>query len=108
MAYVQTLTFNHNINTSLQVGDQVYMTSTSTFGGFDQNPSAVPIHIGHVHSIISSTEIEVYSDYVDGFGNAITYNLLDPNGGDYISFSKRSRTSSSSWISLYARWFANG
>lgn len=102
MAYVQTLTFNHNINTSLQVGDQVYMTSTSNFGGFQQNSSAVPIHIGEVYSIISSTEIEVYSEYVNTNGAPMTYNLLDPNGGDYISFSKNRVVNNNDLLGYYA------
>ena len=37
MAFAITLTFNHEINTSLQVGDQVYHTGTTPLGGFDQN-----------------------------------------------------------------------
>ena len=110
MAYVQTLTFNHDINTSLQVGDQVYMTSTSAFGGFQQNSSAVPIHIGHVHNIISSTEIEVYSEYVcqtvgggcNAIGDPLTYNLLDPTGGDYISFSKNRVVNNNDLLGYYA------
>jgi len=102
MAYVQTLTFNHNINTSLQVGDQVYMTSTSPLGGFENNSSAVPIHVGYVHNIISSTEIEVYSEYVDANGDPLNYNLLDPNGGDYISFSKNRVVNNNNLLGYYA------
>ena len=103
MAYVQTLTFDHDINTSLQVGDQVYMTSTSDFGGFQQNSSAVPIHIGQVHSIISSTKIEVYSEYVDpNTGLPLPYNQLDPSGGDYISFSKNRVVNNNDLLGYYA------
>lgn len=102
MAYVQTVTFDYDINTSLQVGDQVYKTSTSLLGGFEQNSSAVPIHVGHVHGIVSSMEIEVYSTYVDFNGNAILYNLIDPNGGDYISFSKNRVVNSNDLLGYYA------
>ena len=112
MAYVQTLTFNHDINVSLQVGDQVYMTSTSDFGGFQQNSSAVPIHIGKVHNIISSTEIEVYSEYVcqtvntsigcNAVGDPLLYNLIDSNGGDYISFSKNRVVNNNDLLGYYA------
>jgi len=102
MAYVQTLAFNHDINVSLQVGDQVYMTSTSPLGGFENNSSAVPIHVGHVHSIISSTEIEVYSEYTDANGNPLSYNMLDPNGGDYISFSKNRVVNNNDLLGYYA------
>ena len=103
MAYVQTLTFNHDINVSLQVGDQVYMTSTSPLGGFENNSSAVPIHVGQVHSIISSTEIEVYSEYVDATtGDPLSYNMLDSNGGDYISFSKNRVVNNNDLLGYYA------
>jgi hypothetical protein len=102
MAYVQTLNFNHDINVSLQVGDQVYMTSTSEKGGFQQNSSAVPIHIGKVHSIISSTEIEVYSEYVDANGDPLLYNMLDSTGGDYISFSKNRVVNNNDLLGYYA------
>ena len=102
MAYVQTLIFNHDINVSLQVGDQVYMTSTSPLGGFENNSSAVPIHIGHVHNIISSTEIEVYSEYVDANGDPLSYNMLDSNGGDYISFSKNRVVNNNDLLGYYA------
>jgi len=102
MAYVKTLTFNHDINTSLQVGDQVYMTSTSPLGGFENNSSAVPIHVGHVHNIISSTEIEVYSEYVNASGDPLSYNMLDSNGGDYISFSKNRVVNNNDLLGYYA------
>ena len=102
MAYVQTLNFNHDINVSLQVGDQVYMTSTSEKGGFQQNSSAVPIHIGKVHNIISSTEIEVYSEYVDANGDPLLYNMLDSTGGDYISFSKNRVVNNNDLLGYYA------
>ena len=102
MAYVQTLIFNHDINVSLQVGDQVYMTSTSPLGGFENNSSAVPIHVGHVHNIISSTEIEVYSEYVDANGDPLSYNMLDSNGGDYISFSKNRVVNNNDLLGYYA------
>jgi hypothetical protein len=110
MAYVQTLTFDHDINTSLQVGDQVYMTSTSEKGGFQQNSSAVPIHIGKVHNIISSTEIQVYSEYVcqaigpgcSAIGDPLLYNMLDSTGGDYISFSKNRVVNNNDLLGYYA------
>ena len=110
MAYVQTLNFNHDINVSLQIGDQVYMTSTSPLGGFENNSSAVPIHVGHVHNIISSTEIEVYSEYVcqavgpgcNAIGDPLSYNMLDSNGGDYISFSKNRVVNNNDLLGYYA------
>jgi len=102
MAYVQTLTFDHDINTSLQVGDQVFKTSTSSSGGFQLNSSSIPIHVGQVHNIISLREIQVYSTYVDAGGNALVYNALDPNGGDYISFSKNRVVNKNDVLGYYA------
>jgi len=103
MAYVQTLTFDHDINTSLQVGDQVYMTSTSDLGGFQQNSSAVPIHVGYVHNIISPTSIEVFSEYVDpNTGLPLPYNQLNLGGGDYISFSKNRVVNNNDLLGYYA------
>ena len=101
LAYIQILTFSQDINCSLQIGDQVYKTSTSPFGGFEQNTSQ-PIHIGHVHNIISSTQIEVYSTYVDGGGVPLPYNSLDPSGGDYISFSKNRVVNNNDLLGYYA------
>lgn len=86
MAYIITLSFTYNINTSLQVGDKVYKTSTSALGGFSQNSTSPPIHIGNVHGFISPVIIEVYSEYVDSVGNPIPANI--PMQSDYISFSK--------------------
>ncbi len=102
MAYVKTLTFNHDINTSLQIGDQVYKTSTSPLGGFENNSSAVPIHIGKVHGIISSKQIEVYSEYVDNTGTPLPYNMLNPDGGEYISFSKNRVVNNNDLLGYYA------
>lgn len=55
MAFVITLTFDFEINTSLQIGDQVYHTLTTPLGGFDQNDFAFggQTHIGIVQNIIS-------------------------------------------------------
>jgi len=100
MAYVQTLTFDYNINSSLQIGDQVYMTNTSSLGGFDQNLNSTPIHVGEVLNILSSTEIEVYSVYVDSIGNALPYN--QPTGGEYISFSKNRVVNNNDLLGYYA------
>ena len=102
MAYIKTLTFNHDVNISLQIGDQVYKTSTSSLGGFENNSSAVPIHIGKVHDIISSKAIRIYSEYVDSSGAPLPYNMINPNGGDYISFSKNRVVNNNDLLGYYA------
>jgi len=100
MAYVLTLTFDYDINTSLQIGDQVYKTSTSANGGFQAGTA--PIHIGQVHGIISLREIEVYSTYVDAGNNPLPYNSLSGGGGDYISFSKSRVVNKNDVLGFYA------
>jgi len=64
MAFVITLNFNQEINTSVQVGDNVYHSIPNLSGGFDViNNSNPPIHVGEVYSITSPFEMEVYSNY---------------------------------------------
>ena len=94
MAFVLTLNFDYEINTSLQIGDQVYHTTTPLLGGFEQNDnlSGGQIHIGTVYSILSPFQIEVYSKYTDANGNPLTG--IEPEPDDYISFSKNRISSS--------------
>mgnify|MGYP001067207764 CR=1 FL=1 len=103
MSYVQTVNFSFDINCSLQVGDQVYKTATSTLGGFEQNLGATTIHVGSVFGIISPTSIEVLSEYVDpSTGLPLPYNQLNPNGNDYISFSKNRVVNNNDLLGYYA------
>ena len=112
MSYIQTVIFSFDINCSLQVGDQVYKTATSPLGGFEQSFGSMTIHVGHVHSIISSTKIEVFSDYVCqtvdtsvgcyAVGDPLPYNRLSPDGGDYISFSKNRVVNNNDLLGYYA------
>ena len=87
MAFVITLNFNYEINTSLQVGDNVYHSTPNQQGGFDvidsNNP---PVHVGTVYSIISPNEIEVLSTYEDSPGIPTSANY--PTSSSFISFSK--------------------
>ena len=108
MAFILVLTFDYEINTSLQVGDQVYHTGTSVLGGFDQNDNLFggQTHIGIVHSILSPFQIEVFSEYVCGPNDGCT--LGDPIPGivpsppDYISFSKNRIVNNSDLLGYYA------
>ena len=86
MAFTITLNFDYEINTSLQVGDQVYHTSTGSMGGFDYQGNIGAItHIGSVWEIISPFQIIVYSEHDSG---GIALPGVVPLDGDYISFSK--------------------
>jgi len=119
MAYVQTLTFDHDINISLQVGDQVYYTTTSTLGGFSQNDNVFggQTHIGEVQDILPpdmtdplniTYSINVYSEYtctsVYAGCNAIGDPLpgIEPTEGDYISFSKNRIVNNNDLLGYYA------
>ena len=100
MSYVITLSFGYNVNSSIQIGDQVYMTGTSSLGGFNQNPSISPIHIGSVFAILSPTQFQVFGEYEDALGNPLPYN--QPTGNEYISFSKNRVVNNSDLLGYYA------
>jgi hypothetical protein len=102
MAFLLTLTFEYEINTSLQVGDQVYHTGTSPLGGFNQNDNMFggQTHIGAVQSILSPFEIEVFSEYTDAIGNPLPG--IEPIPSDYISFSKNRIVNNNDLLGYYA------
>jgi hypothetical protein len=102
MAFTITLNFDYEINTSLQVGDQVYHTETSLLGGFNQNDITFggQIHIGTVHSILSPFQIEVYSEYTDSIGDPLPG--IEPTPNDYISFSKNRIVNNNDLLGYYA------
>ena len=100
MSYIITLNFDYELNSSLQIGDQVYHTSTSMLGGFDQNPNVDQIHLGTVIDIPTLFSIQVQVDYVDSLGNPIL--SVQPEQGDYISFSKSRVVNNSDLLGYYA------
>lgn len=87
MAFVITLNFEYEINTSVQVGDNVYHSTPNQQGGFDvidnTNP---PVHVGSVFSITPPFEMEVFSTYEDSPGVPTAANY--PSSSSYVSFSK--------------------
>ena len=86
-----TLTFNFEINNSVQVGDKAYYAPTTTSSGFDINSSNIN-ELGTISSISKWNEtnqsivIENYFAYelVNGQVNV----LPPPPNGSYIFFSK--------------------
>ena len=87
MAFVITITFDYTINDSLQIGDNVYHSLPQSSAEFSVVNNIGDItHIGVVYNILSPYKIEVYSEYVDGSGNALPG--ITPNENSYISFSK--------------------
>ena len=116
MAFSITLTFDHEINTSLQIGDQVYHTSTTPLGGFDQNnfDFGGQTHIGVVQDIISPDltdflisndptdvkhRVQVFSEHVDSSGNPLSGVI--PSSGAYISFSKNRIVNNNELLGYY-------
>ena len=79
--------FDNPLNTSVQIGDNVYHSTPNPNGGFDvvdnTNP---PVHVGTVYSIASPFQMEVYSEYENPPGTPIPANY--PGSSSYISFSK--------------------
>ena len=103
MAAIIVLEFDYEINASLQVGDNIYHSSTTSLGGFDTvnvNTGAIITHVGTVHDIISKTIIHVYCDYVNATGSII--NGIIPPANSYISFSKNKVVNNEDLLGYYA------
>jgi len=106
MAFVFTLTFDFELNTSLQVGDNVYWTITSPSGGFQQQANiSGQQHLGVVQNIVSPTlsaqhDVIVFSEY-DTLG-VPTPTIYPPPPGAYISFSKSRAVNNNELLGYYA------
>ena len=87
------LTFNHNVNVSLQVGDTVYFQTPSTNGAFDVIETGDVKKIGIVSGLTNQT---LYSE--------ILFSSMEnvPTVGDYILFVKNDIINTSSLIGYYA------
>ena len=83
-----TITFDNDLNVSLQVGDVAYFVPTASNSSFSVNSSAV-VEIGKVISI-SGGEITI-----NGTGTA-------PSPGDFILFSKDNKVNMTSLLGYYA------
>jgi len=107
---LQTLTFSHDINVSLQVGDIVYYSPTGTIAGsgFNTvNTIGTVVKFGVVSAIYndgnSSGTIPIHSILVmyDDV-NPLPSGVPPPQLTDYIMFSKNKQVNSSSLIGYYA------
>ena len=101
MAVVLTLEFNYEINSSLQIGDNIYHATPTSSGNYSvvENISSIT-HVGTVYDIISSYKIEVYSDYIDSnTGNLLSG--IQPPSNSYISFSKNKAVNNSDLLGYY-------
>lgn len=89
-----TLTFQHPLNHSLQVGDTVWYTEVSPSGGYDVAPTATKL----------GTVVEV-SDQYQAHQIKVSNNILTsaPSLADkYIMFSKDNRANLTSLVGYYA------
>jgi len=89
---ITNLTFNNNINVSVQIGDIIYYSRVSNLGVHDTADNIV-IQFGVV---------------VDIIGNVISVdhpgNLNAPNVGDFIMFGKDRSVNMSSLLGYYAKF----
>ena len=83
-----TITFDNDLNVSLQTGDTAYFVPTTTSSSFSVNSSAV-IEIGKV-LYVGDNQITC-----SGTGSA-------PNPGDFILFSKDNKANMTSLLGYYA------
>ena len=106
------ITLTGEVNTSLQIGDDVYHSMPSSSGEFQvvDLPTDL-IHIGKVYDIISPYKIQVYSTHVcTAVGVPVGCTSasgpvpgIQPPANSYISFSKSAVVNNSDIIGYYAK-----
>ena len=89
------LTFTQNINDSLQIGDIVYYTSTSSSAGFTTGSTNNAIELGPVEEIDIGPTTVIKINYDDSPAPVIPT-------GSFILFKKSSSANISSIIGYYA------
>jgi preprotein translocase subunit YajC len=91
------LTFNNELNESLQVGDDVYYTSqnTSPEHGFSISGLSNVKKIGTIVAMSSGNISTVNVMYDDS-------NITTPNDGDFIMFAKNKIVNTSNMLGYYA------
>jgi hypothetical protein len=92
-----TLTFQHPLNHSLQIGDTVWYTDISPSGGYDISPTATKL----------GTVVEV-SDQYQAHQIKVSNSTLDNSSAPdlsekYIMFSKDNRANLTSLVGYYAQ-----
>ena len=93
---VLTITFNNNLNESLQVGDIAYYSPLSTVAGSGFNT----VTTGNITKIGNVTDIDKFAKQVSIMVDMDA--VTTPSVGDYIMFEKDKRVNSSSLIGYYA------
>ena len=109
MAFIIYLGFDYELNTSVQVGDQVYHTETSIGGGFSVSHTSSPtIHIGTIIDIVNNSadprlpliQLRVQSEHVQANGQPIVGVI--PQRGAFIMFSKDKTVNDNDLLGYYA------
>ena len=91
-----TLTFNEQLNSSLQIGDTVWYLNTNQAGGYDVAKSSLAKKLGIVEEIINQNQNNKII-ISNNFSNQA------PNLDDvFIMFSKDNRANTSSLVGYYA------
>ena len=109
MAVTLLIDFDYELNTSLQIGDEVYHTIVSTLGGFSQDGSNATTHIGVINDIIENSatsglpqlQLQVVSQHVDSANNTLLAGVL-PTGNSFLSFSKDKTVNDNDLLGYYA------
>ena len=109
MAVTLLIDFDYELNTSLQIGDEVYHTIVSTLGGFSQDGNNVTTHIGVINDIIENStasglpqfQLQVVSQHVDPANNTLLAGIL-PTSNSFLSFSKDKTVNDNDLLGYYA------
>jgi len=103
------LSFDEELNTSLQIGDNAYYNLLTSKGGFSQNGYIATVHAGVVIAISHKLKnVALLSYNTDNAGaacvegNAGCGTTAIPPGGAYISFSKSSVVNNNDLTGYYA------
>ena len=109
MAVTLLIDFDYELNTSLQIGDEVYHTLVSSLGGFSQDGNNVTTHIGVINDIIENStasglpqfQLQVVSQHVDPANNTLLAGIL-PTSNSFLSFSKDKTVNDNDLLGYYA------
>tara|TARA_R110000737_G_scaffold143283_1_gene173893 strand:+ start:1144 stop:1551 length:408 start_codon:yes stop_codon:yes gene_type:complete len=109
MAVTLLIDFDYELNTSLQIGDEVYHTLVSSLGGFNQDGTNVTTHIGVINDIINNVQnpnlplfqIQVVSQHIDPANNTLLPGVL-PGINSFLSFSKDKTVNDNDLLGYYA------
>ena len=106
---IVTLTFNHEINTSTQVGDKAYYVNTSPVGTANTWASTTTPHdsadredireIGVIETIDSDQSLSIVT--ID-MPNSLSSLYGPPQDGDFIMFSKDNKVNLASLVGYYS------